>query len=32
MDEREPANVVVAEDVNAGAAIACCAPLFIASK
>jgi PTS system glucose-specific IIA component len=32
MDERQPANVVVAEYVNAVSAIACCAPLFIASK
>lgn len=32
MDEREPANVVVADEVGAGAAIACCAPLFTANK
>lgn len=32
MDEREPANVVVAEDVDAGSAIPCCAPLFTATK
>jgi PTS system glucose-specific IIA component len=32
MDEREPANVVMADDVNAGAGIACCAHLFTANK
>jgi PTS system glucose-specific IIA component len=32
MDEREPANVVVADDVGAGSAIGCCAPLFTANK
>jgi PTS system glucose-specific IIA component len=32
MDEREPANVVVSDEVGAGAAIGCCAPLFIANK
>jgi len=32
MDEREPANVVVAEGVGAGAGIDCCAHLFTANK
>jgi PTS system glucose-specific IIA component len=32
MDEREPANVMVGDEVGAGAAIGCCAPLFIANK
>ena len=32
MDEREPANIVVTEDVNAGSGIACCAHLFTANK
>lgn len=32
MDEREPANVVVAEEVNSGTGIACCANLFTANK
>ena len=32
MDEREPANVVVADDVSVGAVIGCCAPLFTANK
>lgn len=32
MDEREPANVVVPDEVAAGAGIACCAHLFTANK
>ena len=32
MDERDPANVVVADEVNAGAQINCCAHLFTANK
>lgn len=32
MDEREPANVVVTDDVGAGAGIPCCAHLFTANK
>lgn len=32
MDEREPANVVVVDDVGNGAGIACCAHLFTANK
>lgn len=32
MDEREPANVVMADDVRSGAGIACCAHLFTANK
>jgi PTS system glucose-specific IIA component len=32
MDEREPANVVMTDDVNTGAGIACCAHLFTANK
>jgi glucose-specific phosphotransferase system IIA component len=32
MDERDPANVVVADEVNTGAGIDCCAHLFTANK
>lgn len=32
MDERDPANVVVADAVGAGAGIDCCAHLFTANK
>ncbi|MCW1958016.1 MAG: PTS glucose transporter subunit IIA [Mycobacterium sp.] len=32
MDEREPANVLVVDEVHAGAGIPCCAHLFTASK
>lgn len=32
MDEREPANVVVSDEVTSGAAIPCCAALFTANK
>jgi PTS system glucose-specific IIA component len=32
MDEREPGNVAVSGDVNAGSVIPCCAPLFTANK
>ncbi len=32
MDEREPANVVVSDEVRADAVIACCAQLFTANK
>lgn len=32
MDEREPANVVMADDVSSGVEIACCAHLFTANK
>jgi len=32
MDEREPANIAVAEAVGSGAQIDCCAHLFTASK
>lgn len=32
MDEREPANVVVTDEVSSGAGIACCTHLFTANK